>query len=69
MAALRTEVPIWEKYLLSIEEAAQYFHIGENRLREIVAENPTANFHIQNGKRVLIKRKLFEQYIDYAEAV
>ena len=25
-------VPIWEKYTLTIEEAAQYFQIGENKL-------------------------------------
>ena len=30
-------VPLWEKYLLTIEEAAVYFGIGENRLRELAA--------------------------------
>ena len=27
-----TDVPIWEKYTLTIEEASKYFRIGENRL-------------------------------------
>lgn len=63
------EVPIWEQYNLTVEEAAVYFRIGENRIREIVAENPYANFYLKNGNRLLIKRKLFEQYIDTAEAV
>ena len=25
-----TDVPIWEKYTLTIEEASKYFRIGEN---------------------------------------
>ncbi|MDY5578322.1 MAG: excisionase [Lachnospiraceae bacterium] len=62
-------VPIWEKYVMTIEEAAAYFRIGENRIRQLVNENPYGNFYLRNGNRVLIKRKLFEQYIDSAEAV
>ena len=62
-------VPIWEKYVMTIEEAAAYFRIGENRIRQLVNENPYGNFYLRNGNRVLIKRKLFEQYIDSVEAV
>ena len=62
-----TEIPYWEKYTLTIREAAEYFHIGEKRLRQIVEENPGAEFMIMN--RVMIKRKLFEKYIDEADAV
>lgn len=29
-------VPVWEKYSLSIEEAAVYFRIGENNIRNII---------------------------------
>ena len=32
-------VPVWEKELLSVKEAAAYFGIGENKLREIT-DNP-----------------------------
>ena len=28
------DVPIWEKYTLTIEEAARYFRIGEKKLRQ-----------------------------------
>ncbi len=38
------EIPIWEKYALSIEEAADYFGIGQKKIRKIVDENPTAEF-------------------------
>lgn len=58
------EIPVWKKYTLSIEEAADYFRIGQKRLRQMVAENPDAEYIVMNGNRVQIKRKLFEQYID-----
>ena len=62
-------VPIWEKYTLSIEEAAKYFRIGEKKMRQLTAENPTADYILMNGNRIQIKRRLFEQYIDAASAV
>lgn len=37
------DVPIWEKYTLTIEEAAKYFRIGENKLRKLAEENPSAS--------------------------
>ena len=58
------EIPFWEKYTLSIEEAAAYFRIGENKLRKIVSENPDADFILWNNTRAQIKRKKFEDYID-----
>ncbi len=27
-----TDVPIWEKYTLTIEEASKYFRIGEKKI-------------------------------------
>lgn len=55
---MKKEVPVWQKYTLSIEEAAEYFRIGQRRLRELAAENPNADFLLSNGNRVQIKRKL-----------
>lgn len=63
------EVPIWNKYLLTIEEAAAYFRIGEKKLRQITEENIAAPFVLMNGNRVLIKRHLLEEYIDAATVV
>lgn len=57
-------VPIWEKYTLTIQEAAEYFRIGENKLRDIVKENKNASFVLWNGNRPQIKRRIFEDYID-----
>ena len=63
------EIPIWEKYTLTIREAAEYFHIGEKKKRQIVDENPDADFILMFGNRAMIKRKLFEEYIDLTTAV
>ena len=62
-----TDVPIWEKYTLTIEEASKYFRIGENKLRKLAEENPAAGWVIMNGNRIQIKRKQFEKFIDTLE--
>jgi len=64
-----TDVPIWEKYTLTIEEAAKYFRIGENKLRKMAEENPAATWLIMNGNRVQIKRRQFEKLIDGADVI
>lgn len=56
-------VPIWEKLNLTIEEAAIYSNIGINKIREIIKEQ-SCPFVLYVGKKQLIKRKLFEQYIN-----
>ena len=60
----RIVVPVWEKYTMSIEEAAAYFRICENKLRKIISEDKDADFILWNGNRAQIKRKKFEAYID-----
>ena len=67
--ANQTEVPIWEKYTLTIEEAAKYFRIGENKLRRLAEENLNAGWVLQNGNRLQIKRKKFEKLIDELDAI
>ena len=63
------DVPIWEKYTLTIEEAAKYFRIGEKKLRKLAEENQDANWLIMNGNRAQIKRKQFEKVIDSLEVI
>lgn len=57
-------VPLWHKYALTISEASQYFNIGEKKLRQMVQENSTADFLLNNGAKVLVKRVKFEQFLD-----
>ena len=64
-----TDVPIWEKYTLTIEEASKYFRIGESKLRKLAEENIGSNWVIMNGNRMQIKRKQFEKIIDKLDAI
>lgn len=63
------DVPIWEKYTLTIEEAAKYFRIGEKKLRKLAEENPDANWLMMNGNHIQIKRKQFEKIIDSLDVI
>ena len=67
--ANQTEVPIWEKYTLTIEEAAKYFSIGENKLRRLAEENLSSGWVLVNGNRLQIKRKQFEKVIDSLDEI
>ena len=57
-------IPFWEKYTLTVEEAAQYFRIGEGKLRRLISNNKDAPYILWNGNRAQIKRKVFESYLD-----
>ncbi|MBO5279257.1 MAG: hypothetical protein J6B06_07190 [Lachnospiraceae bacterium] len=62
--SIENDVPLWQRYLLTISEASRYFNIGEKKLRQIVQENSDADFILNNGVKILIKRVKFEQFID-----
>lgn len=55
-------IPIWNKLALTKEEAAEYSHIGINKLEELL-KIPNCPFVLYVGKKKLIKRKQFEDYI------
>ena len=58
------DINYWEKYTLRVEEASQYFRIGENKIRRLIHENEDADYVLWNGNRPQIKRKKFEDLID-----
>ena len=55
-------VPIQEKFLITISEAAKYFGIGTKQMRRL-AENHFSDFAIFMGNRYLIVRPRFEEYV------
>lgn len=65
----KLNIPIWEKYILNIEEAAEYFKIGVHKLRNLANDFPDAEWVLWNGNRAQIKRKLFENYVDSLNVV
>ena len=57
------DIPIYQKQNFTIEEAAVYSNIGQSKLLELT-DNDSCRFVIWVGKKRLIKRKLFDEYID-----
>lgn len=65
----KEDMPFWEKYTLTVNEACIYFHIGEKKMKEILDDNYDADFILKSGKRTMIKRRRFEQFIDRQMAI
>ena len=61
-------VPIWEKANLNLEEAAAYFGIGINKLRDMTNED-NCLFVLWNGNKRLIKRRAFERFLDSSYSI
>ena len=61
----KVNVPIYEKAALTIEEAAEYSNIGQNRLIALLKE-PRCTFVLYVGKKKLVKRREFEQFISHS---
>lgn len=55
-------VPIHEKLALTIREAAEYSNIGINKIDEML-RTPNCPFVLFVGKKKLVKRKEFEEFI------
>ena len=61
-AMKKDNLPVSEKYTLSINEAAQYFGIGINKMRRLAEEN-LGVFAVYSGNRYLIIRCKYEEYL------
>lgn len=61
-AESRQGLPVSEKYMLTIKEAASYFNIGTKKMRRI-AEDNLGNIAVYCGNRFLIIRPKFEDFI------
>ncbi|MBR1641625.1 MAG: helix-turn-helix domain-containing protein [Butyrivibrio sp.] len=59
---MNNTIPIWEKQLLTIDEAALYTNIGQNRISELL-KKPSCSFVIYIGRKKLVKRKEFEKFL------
>lgn len=59
----KLEIPIYQRFSISVEEAAAYFMIGENRLRELIKNDRNADYILWVGSTVRIKREQFEKFL------
>ena len=62
-------IPVWEKVNLTLEEAAAYFNIGQNKIREITSSRECEKYALLVGNKRLIKRKTFEKYLAGVDSI
>lgn len=62
------DLPLWERKVLTCDEAAAYSGIGIRRLRKMALAKGCP-FAIANGTQILIAREKFDAYMDKAEKV
>ncbi len=62
-------VPLWEKFLLSVSEASEYFNIGDKKLRNLISNSQGAEWLFYNGERIMIKREKFENFINETPSI
>ena len=49
---------------MTVEEASQYFSVGQNKIRQLAQQDRFGNWYMMNGNRLLIKKKQFEKILD-----
>lgn len=59
----KKEVPIQDKVLLTLEEAAAYTGIGQNKLRDLSNED-SCTFVLWNGGKRMFKRNKLIGYLE-----
>lgn len=62
------DIPLSEKYTLTVREAAVYFNIGIKRMRRL-AEEHTDSFGVQCGNRYLVIRTKFEEFLALTSSI
>ncbi len=68
MTKMVEKIALKDKPTLTIEEAASLYNIGEHKLRELT-DSDTCNFVLYVGRKRLIKRKQFDDYIARAFSI
>ena len=59
----KQNIPIYEKLCMTVEEAAEYSMIGEQRLRKIIEDDKSLNWVLYVGSWIRIKRPQFEKWV------
>ena len=64
----RDNIPLKEKYALTVTEASRNYNIGPRRLR-LMAEDHLGDFAIFSGNKYLILREKFEEFLVQTSAI
>lgn len=62
------EIPIYEKPIITIEEAAALFNIGTYKIRQLT-DTRSCKFVVYLGTERLIKRHLFEEFLNSKHSI
>ena len=65
---IKKETPIWEKELLTMNEANIYSGIGMNKLLELT-ERRGCKFVVWNGRTRIVIRERLDDFIDKAYSI
>lgn len=58
---MKKEIPLWEKAILTLEEAAAYTGIGMQKLRDLSSDE-RCEFVLWNGSKRMFKRQKLVAY-------
>lgn len=61
-------VPVWQRSLLTLQEAAAYTGIGINKLR-VMSDSDSCEYIIWVGNRRMFKRTKLDEYLSEAYSV
>ena len=64
----KMEVPLWERSLLTLEEASAYTGIGVYSLRKLAAK-PNSKLILWVGTKKMFKRKKLDEYLENALSI
>lgn len=65
---MKEKISIIDKPTLTIEEAAELYNIGQHKLRELT-DNDNCNFVLFVGRKKLIKKRQFDEYISKSYSI
>ncbi len=64
----REAVPVWERSMLTLEEAAAYTGIGVCKLRQM-SNSPGCDYVLWVGNRRMLKRRKLDEFLENAYSV
>lgn len=65
---MKETISIKDKPMLTIDEAAVLYNIGQHKLRELT-DDDNCNFVLFVGRKKLIKKAVFENYLSKAYSI
>lgn len=58
------QMPWWNKFTFSVQEASKYFGFSDRKIRKLIDEDENADYILWNGTRPRIKKDLFAQFVN-----